>query len=121
MADKQTETRAKRIAGNADRLEALRKKAEQAQNLLRAVESIAAEKQRALDTRRKVILGALLIDAAGKDERFSRVLSTLMQRIDREHDRQAFAGWTPPVPTAEEKTTPLAKASPLPAADTAQT
>ncbi|MEJ5155795.1 mobilization protein, partial [Gluconobacter wancherniae] len=50
------------------------------------------------DTRRKVILGGLLIDAAGKDERFGRVIDELMKRITRDHDHRAFEGWQKPGP-----------------------
>ena len=51
-----------------------------------------------LDTRRKVILGGLLIDAAGKDERFGRVIDELMKRITREHDHKTFKDWQKPEP-----------------------
>lgn len=53
---------------------------------------------RKLDTRRKIILGGLLLDAAGKDERFGRVIDELMKRIARDHDHKAFEGWQKPEP-----------------------
>ena len=43
-------------------------------------------------------MGGLLLDAAEKDERYAKVVATLMQRIERDHDRKAFEGWTPPAP-----------------------
>ena len=54
-------------------------------------------KERKLDTRRKVILGGLLVDAARKDERFSRVIDELLRHITRDHDRKAFEGWQKPI------------------------
>ncbi|MFT8786902.1 mobilization protein, partial [Gluconobacter oxydans] len=54
--------------------------------------------ERKLDTRRKVILGGLLIDAAGKDERFGPVIDELMKHITRDHDHKAFEGWKKPEP-----------------------
>ena len=54
-------------------------------------------RQKASDTRRKIILGGLLLDAAAKDERYAKVVGALMARIDRDNDRKAFQGWTPPV------------------------
>lgn len=83
-----------------DRIEKARFKASQAKASLQALEARLSEASRKLDTRRKIILGGLLIDAAGKDERYAKVVASLMGRIDRDHDRQAFEGWTPPGSTA---------------------
>ena len=86
------------------RIEAARKKAEQAKARLQALEAKANAEARKLDTRRKVILGGLLIDAAEKDERFARALIALLERISRDQDRKAFEGWDTPSPnhTASE-------------------
>ena len=83
-----------------DRIEKARLKASQAKANLQALEARLSEADRKLDTRRKIILGGLLIDAASKDERYAKVVTALMGRIDRDHDRQAFQGWTPPAPPA---------------------
>jgi len=53
---------------------------------------------RKLETRRKIILGGLLVDAAGKDEQFGQVIDELMKRIIRDHDHKAFEGWQKPEP-----------------------
>ncbi len=82
----------------SDQLEKARLKANQAKARLQALEARLSEAGRKLDTRRKIILGGLLIDAAGKDERYAKVVTALMGRIDRDHDRQAFEGWEPPAP-----------------------
>ena len=83
-----------------DRIEKARLKASQAKARLQALEARLSDASRKLDTRRKIILGGLLIDAAGKDERYAKVVSALMQRIDRDNDRKAFDGWEPPGSTA---------------------
>lgn len=76
-----------------------RQRAEQAKARLQALEARKSQQARKLDTRRKVILGGLLIDAAEKDDRFARVLLALMERISRDQDRKAFEGWPPPSPS----------------------
>ena len=53
-------------------------------------------RQKASDTRRKIILGGLLLDAATKDQRFAGIVTELTHRISRESDRKPFEGWTLP-------------------------
>ena len=74
-------------------IEKARQQVEQAKARYQALLARQTAEERKQDTRRKVILGGLLIDAAGKDERFSRVLDELLERITRDHDYKAFAGW----------------------------
>ena len=81
-------------------IEKARLAVQQAKARLQAIENRQSEASRKLDTRRKIILGGLLMDAAGKDERYAKTVTALMGRIDRDHDRQAFEGWTPPAPSA---------------------
>ena len=81
-----------------EQIDKARLKAEQAKARLQALEARLGEAARKLDTRRKIIMGGLLLDAAEKDERYAKVVAALMQRIEREHDRKAFEGWTPPTP-----------------------
>ena len=83
-----------------EQIEKARLKASQAKARLQTLEARLSEAGRKLDTRRKIILGGLLIDAASKDERYAKVVSALMQRIDRDNDRKAFDGWEPPGSTA---------------------
>lgn len=82
-----------------ERIEKARRKVAQAQARLEAIAARANALERKADTRRKIILGGLLLDAAGKDVRYASVLATLMQRIGREGDRRPFAGWSPPSPS----------------------
>lgn len=99
----------------SDQVEKARLKASQAKARLQALEARLGEASRKLDTRRKIILGGLLIDAAGKDERYAEVVAALVGRINRDQDRVAFEGWTPPAPT----TSPVPADAPSPAASTA--
>ncbi len=79
----------------SERVEAARLKLDQARNRLRQLEARVAQEERKRDTRRKIILGGLLLDAAAKEPRFSEALAELMTRIQRSQDKAAFAEWTP--------------------------
>lgn len=85
-----------------ERIEKARRKVAQAQARLEAIAARANALDRKADTRRKIIVGGLLLDAAGKDARYASVLTTLMQRIGREADRRPFAGWSPPSPSSTD-------------------
>jgi len=82
----------------SDALEKARLAVQQAKARLQAIENRQSEAQRKLDTRRKIILGGLLLDAAGKDEKYAKVVSALLARVERDNDRKAFEGWEPPAP-----------------------
>lgn len=82
-----------------DRIDKARLKVSQAQARLEALSARAAAYERKADTRRKIILGGLLLDAASKHPGYSGVLDTLLRRIGREADRRPFNGWEPPSPT----------------------
>lgn len=79
-------------------IEKAKQQVEQAKARYQALLARQTAEERKLNTRRKVILGGLLIDAAGKDERFGRVIDELMKRITRDHDHKAFEGWQKPEP-----------------------
>ncbi|MCV0416618.1 MAG: hypothetical protein K5831_17290 [Brevundimonas sp.] len=82
-----------------ERIEKARLKVSQAQARLEALSARAAAHERKADTRRKIILGGLLLDAASKDTRYTGILDALLRRISREADRRPFDGWKPPKPT----------------------
>jgi hypothetical protein len=67
---------------------------------LQAIENRQSQAERKLDTRRKIIMGGLLLDAATKDERYAKVVSTLLARVERDNDRKAFEGWEAPAPAS---------------------
>ncbi len=103
----------------SEQIDKARLKASQAKARLQALEARLGEASRKLDTRRKIILGGLLIDAASKDERYAKVVTALMGRIDRDQDRIAFEGWTPPAPATSPAPSPVPADAPSPAASTA--
>lgn len=82
-----------------DRIERARLKVAQAQARLEAVTARAATYERKADTRRKIILGGLLLGAAEEDDRYAEVVQTLLLRISREADRRPFDRWKPPTPS----------------------
>jgi hypothetical protein len=84
---------------------------QQAKARLQAIESRQSEAERKLDTRRKIIMGGLLLDAAGKDERYAKVVADLLARVERDNDRQAFQGWDTPGSTVASQPTPTAPAA----------
>lgn len=73
-----------------------RKRVDQAKARLDALNARIASEGRRLDTRRKIILGGLLIDAAAKDARFAGVIAELLTRITRDQDHKPFDGWSLP-------------------------
>lgn len=77
-------------------IEQARKRVAQAKARLDALNARVATEGRRLDTRRKIILGGLLLDAATKDKRFASIVSELTHRISRDQDRKPFEGWTLP-------------------------
>ncbi|MCF4130310.1 conjugal transfer protein TraD [Methylobacterium sp. SyP6R] len=85
-------------APQAASAEATRTRLAQAQNQLQQLDARAAQEERKRDTRRKIILGGLLLEAAGKERRFAEALDELMSRIQRPHDKTAFTEWSPAKP-----------------------
>jgi hypothetical protein len=81
-------------APTLESIEKARRKVDQAKAQLQALEARAATLNRKADARRKIILGGLLLDAAMKDPEWENRLNVLMDRISRDQDRKAFAGWT---------------------------
>ena len=83
-----------------EQIEKARLAVTQAKARLQAIENRQSTAERKLDTRRKIILGGLLLDAAEKDEKFARVLQVLVSRVSRDQDAKAFEGWQQPRPAA---------------------
>lgn len=81
-------------APTPESIDKARRKVEQAKAQLQALEARASALNRKADARRKIILGGLLLDAAMKDTEWEDRLNVLMERISREQDHKAFAGWT---------------------------
>jgi Conjugal transfer protein TraD len=77
-----------------EQIDEARKKVSQAKARLQDLEARANTAKRKLDTRRKIILGGLLLDAALKDDRYAEMFTELMGRISRNNDRRAFKDWS---------------------------
>lgn len=76
--------------------EALKRRLEQTRARLETLEARYSAAARKRDTRRKIIVGALLIDAAARDPNFKAILEGLLATLERPHDRRPFEGWSPP-------------------------
>lgn len=87
-----TEIRVAKIT--LEQLAKLQQKADQHLARLQAAKARLAETERKMDTRRKIIAGGLLFDAAAKDPQWARHLDVLLTRIDRPNDKQPFEGWS---------------------------
>lgn len=87
-----TEIRVTKIT--PEQLAKLQQKADQHLARLQAAKARLAETERKMDTRRKIIAGGLLFDAAAKDPQWARHLDVLLTRIDRSNDKQPFEGWS---------------------------
>src|SRR3546814_11161783 len=83
-------------APTPESVELAKKRLAQAKARLDALNARIATEGRRLDTRRKIILGGLLLDAATKEQRFAGIVPELTPRISRHHDRKPFEGWTRP-------------------------
>lgn len=77
-----------------DQLAKLQQKADQHLARLQAAKTRLAETERKMDTRRKIIAGGLLFDAAAKDKQWAQHLAVLLTRIDRPNDKEPFEGWS---------------------------
>lgn len=75
-------------------IEKARVKLEQAKARYQRLEARASVQRRKIDARRKIIAGALLLDALSKGETITSY-DDLKRRITRDVDAKAFDGWTP--------------------------
>lgn len=78
----------------SERLQRLERLSQQANARLDNAKARLKTEERKMDTRRKIIIGSLLIDAAQKDPKWLSLFDQLMRRVDRDQDQKAFVGWT---------------------------
>lgn len=76
---------------------AAQKKAK-AEETIRRAQKALRDTERKKDTRRKIILGAALLDAADRNESVSRFLASIVDRLERPTDQAAFEGFELPRP-----------------------
>jgi hypothetical protein len=76
---------------------AAQKKAKAEETIRRAKKALR-ETERKKDTRRKIILGAALLDAAERNESVARFLTSVVDRLERPTDQAVFDGFDLPKP-----------------------
>ena len=76
---------------------AAQKKAK-AEETIRRAQKTLRDTERKKDTRRKIILGAALLDAADRNESVARLLASVVDRLERPTDQTAFEGFDLPRP-----------------------
>lgn len=81
-------------------------KAEQAkakaEERLRRAQKAINERERKNDTRRKIILGAALLEFASRNEGTSKFVSQVIKAQSRPQDRAVFEGFVVPHPSNSE-------------------
>lgn len=81
-----------------------KKKIEQAKARIQAAMAKDNARERKLDTRRKVILGGLLMESAKKYPNWNSALTALIKKISRENDLKAFEGYQiPEIPSVQSE------------------
>lgn len=78
-------------------IRAAQKKAKAEETIRRAQKDLR-ETERKKDTRRKVILGAALLDSAHRNDAAARFLASVVGRLERPADRAVFDGFELPRP-----------------------
>jgi len=76
---------------------AAQKKAK-AEETIRRAQKALRDTERKKDTRRKIILGAALLDAAERNEGVSKFVASIVDRLERPTDQNAFDGFELPMP-----------------------
>lgn len=76
---------------------AAQKKAK-AEETIRRAQKALRDTERKKDTRRKIILGAALLDAADRNDSVARFLASIVDRLERPTDQAAFDGFELPKP-----------------------
>lgn len=79
---------------------AAQKKAK-AEETIRRAQKALKDTDRKKDTRRKIILGAALLDAAARSENVAKFLVSIVDHLERPTDRAVFDGFELPRPKAQ--------------------
>lgn len=69
-----------------------------AEETIRRAQKALRDTERKKDTRRKILLGAALLDAAERNEGVARFLASVVGRLERPTDQAAFEGFELPRP-----------------------
>lgn len=76
---------------------ATQKKAK-AEEMIRRAQKAMRDTERKKDTRRKIILGAAMLDAANRSDSVAKFLASIVDRLERPTDQAAFDGFELPKP-----------------------
>ncbi|HEY1411184.1 MAG TPA: hypothetical protein VGF36_03545 [Rhodopila sp.] len=100
-----------------ERLAKLQREAEQMAARLEQAKAVVRDQERKKDTRRKAVLGGLVIKLLRDEQPIPQSLAGFLRMVTRDHDRKAFDGWTldavdPEMETPKAETTPAAVAMP---------
>lgn len=66
----------------------------QAKARLNALKARESKKQRRLQTRQKIIIGAALLDLSTRDKDVANLVDYLIENLSREHDQKAFENFS---------------------------
>lgn len=81
-----------------ERLERARQAEAKAVERARRASAEIRKRDRSLDARRKILLGAALLEAAEKNPGAAKFVAQAIARLERPHDRAAFDGFELPRP-----------------------
>lgn len=81
-----------------ERLEKARQAEAKARERARRAAADIAKKSRSLDARRKIILGAAVLEAAESSAGAANFVAQTVAQLERPHDRAAFDGFELPRP-----------------------
>jgi hypothetical protein len=98
-----------------ERLAKLQREAEQMAARLEQAKAVVREQERKKDTRRKAVLGGLVIKLLREGAPIPQSFGGFLRMVTRDHDRQPFEGWTPDAGDPEAET-PKKEEAPAPAA-----
>jgi hypothetical protein len=94
MAERKTD--AERLADLEVRMAALKARAD-------GIKARQQAEARKLDTRRKVLLGGMLLERAKADPRAAEQVRRMIAAFEREADRKAFDGFEVPTPPSDPR------------------
>lgn len=82
-------------------LERAKQDRDQAEARIKRTTAKLKAKDRTADTRRKILLGSLVMEAMAQDARVRAYFEKRIALLTRQHDRDLFTSWEPPVPRAQ--------------------
>lgn len=71
---------------------------DQAEAVIRQTTAKLRAQERKDDTRRKIILGSLVMEVMARDPKARAFFAAKIAKLPREQDRAVFDGWEPPAP-----------------------